>query len=254
MLGQGQDWDSRLKIHVRATHGIGGDMRDRRDKRRAYFEFFSENSIRWFNEIAAADRRHAGLTNIYNFGVSPNGRDGGISERDVEVFYGQRPFERVKELVHQEHGLPALRTRFLVERGASLHYQRGDDGAVIVTLAPAITESFRPPESSIVLDFLREPSPLKALPWLDVPPRIERHWRCLMSYIQCTSIDGDPTWGDRLRVAWLRWTRNLIVDEKLMPPRWRTQITWVLSWVLTVGLSGTVLYFIQRAFPAPPPL
>lgn len=152
----------------------------KREARRRHFKWFSDHSEEWFTTIAAGDRRHINMIGIYAFGVAPKGRWGGISEREVEIYYGHRPFESVKELVDQEHGLPALRDRHLVERGASLRYQRGDDGAVIVLLAPAITENFRTPESCIVLDFMRDPSPLKGMPWLDVPPRVEKHWRYLM--------------------------------------------------------------------------
>ncbi|OOO29131.1 hypothetical protein BTE54_17655 [Agrobacterium sp. YIC 4121] len=188
------------------------------------------------------------MAELYGFLISPKGRAGGIDDRTVDVFYGQRPFESVKELVHQDGNLPSLRRRLLVERGASLTYQRGDNGAVIVTLAPAITENFRQQESAIVLDLMTDPSPLRAPPWLVVPPRIESHWRCLMSYLQCTSIDGDPTLGDRLRLGWLRWTKPLIIEEQLAPPRWRSFALQIIAWVLTVGLSGTVLFGLQWYF------
>lgn len=216
--------------------------------RRECFTWFANHSTAWFGELAACDNRHDHMAGLYGFLVSPKGRAGGIDDRTVEVFYGQRPFESVKELVQQDGSLPSLRRRFLIERGASLTYQRGDNGAVIVTLAPAITENFRPQESAIVLDFMTDPSPLRAPPWLVVPPRIESHWRCLMSYLQCTSIDGDPTLGDRLRLGWLRWTKPLIIEEKLAPPRWRSLALQIIAWVLTVGLSGTVLFGLQWFF------
>lgn len=222
-------------------------MKSRR-QRVEYFKWFASHSKDWFSEVAASDPRHSHVAELYGFQVAPKGRNGGIDDRTVEVFYGQRPFEGVKELVVQEDGLPSLRQRHLVERGASLRYRRGDNGAVIVTLAPAITEDFAQQESAIVLEFMTDPSPLRAPPWLVVPPRIEKHWRCLMSYLQCTSIDGDPTIGDRMRLGWLRWTKPLIVEEKLTTPRWRTFAMQIIAWVLTVGLSGTVLFGLQWLF------
>lgn len=213
-----------------------------------HFKWFASHSKDWFSEIAASDTRHSHMAGLYSFGVAPKGRWGGIDDRTVEVFYGRRPFEGVKELVYEEGGLPSLRKRLLVERGASLTYQRGDSGAVIVTLAPAVTENFRPQESAIVLEFMTDPSLLRAPQWLVVPPRIEKHWRCLMSYLQCTSIDGDPTLGDRIRLGWLRWTKPLIIEEKLVPPRWRELALHIITWVMTVGLSGTVLFGLQWLF------
>ncbi|MGO7334235.1 hypothetical protein [Rhizobium sp. C104] len=234
-------------MYVNDNAGNSSIMKSRL-RRLEYFKWFACHSADWFSEVAASDTRHSYMAGLYGFNVAPKGRDGGIDDRTVEVFYGQRPFEGVKELVAQEDGLPSLRRRLLIERGASLTYQRGDNGAVIVTLAPAITENFRPQESTIVLEFMADPSPLRAPPWLVVPPRIERHWRCLMSYLQCTSIDGDPTLGDRIRLGWLRWTKPLIIEEKLITPRWRTFAVQIIAWVLTVGLSGTVLFGLQWLF------
>lgn len=217
-------------------------------RRLEHFKWFASHSRDWFFKIATCDIRHSHMEETYGFHVAPRGRNGGIDDRTVEVFYGQRPFERVEELVAQEGGLPSLRQRHLVERGASLTYQRGDSGVVIVTLAPAITESYRQQESAIVLAFMADPSELRAPPWLEVPPRIEAHWRCLMSYLQCTSIDGDPSLGDRMRVNWLRLTKPLIIDDKLVPPRWHKHLSQIITWVLTVGLSGAVLFGLQWLF------
>jgi hypothetical protein len=242
----------KMKTYVNDNNGNSSIMK-RRLHRLECFKWFSSHSKELFSELASGDTRHSHMAGLYGFEISPKGRYGGIDDRTVEVFYGQRPFESVKELVDQQDSLPCVRGRLLVERGASLRYQRGDNGAVIVTLAPAITENFQQQESAIVLEFMADPSLLRAPPWLVVPPRIERHWRCLMSYLQCTSIDGDPTLGDRMRLGWLKWTKPLIIEEKLITPRWRTFALQVISWVLTVGLSGAVLFGLQWLLLEPAP-
>lgn len=210
------------------------------------FDLFARDAREVFRGIAARDARHGALEQTYSFYVVPGGRTGGHDWRVVEIFYGQRPFERVKEMVQQERAFPALRDRLLSESGATLLYQRGDNGTVLCTLHPAYSENYRRREEAIVLAVIRDTHLLTGV------PALERHWRAFMSYMQYTALDGEPSTADRLRVWWLLWTRRLVINKTAEVPR-----VWVAAGRLaffsaTVGLSGFLLVLIQWWFAKNP--
>lgn len=217
----------------------------RRLSRRFDFDFFAKGASSAFKGIADKDPRHGPLVRTYAFYALPGGRDGGHDKRVVEIFYGQRPFESVQEVVRREHSLPALRHRLLTERGATLLYERGDNGVVLCTLYPACSENYRRREEAIVLAIIRGTHVLTGTPTL------ERHWRAFMSYMQYTSLEGEPTVLDRCRVWWLLGTRVLIVDTKSEVARVWTWLGRIAFYSVTVGLSGSLLAFVQWWFGKP---
>ncbi len=139
----------------------------RRLSRRFDFDFFAKVASSAFQGIAARDPRHGPLERTYAFYALPGGRDGGHDKRVVEIFYGQRPFESVQEVVRREHSLPALRHRLLTERGATLLYERGDNGVVLCTLYPACSENYRRREEAILLAIIRGTHVLTGTPTLE---------------------------------------------------------------------------------------
>lgn len=204
--------------------------------------FSQEREKRYFKISLPKDSRHKSLERIYPFYVLPGGRAGGVDKRVFEVFYGQRPFEKVTELVQGKGPLPKIHERLLTERGATLLYERSDDGMVLCTLYPAASENYRPREDAIILAIIRDTHVLTGA------PIIERHWRVFMSYMQCTCLEGDPTIGDRLRVWWLLSTRRLIVDNKTEIAKVWTVCSHILMFSVSVGLSGFLLAIVQWWF------
>jgi hypothetical protein len=195
-----------------------------------------------FQNIAAQDLRHDSLMRFYAFHVLPGGRDGGHDKRTFEVFYGNRPFERVRELVQENGKIPQFRDRHLNAHGATLLYERSDDGIVLCTLYPACSENYRRREDAIILDVIRGTHVLTGAPIL------KRHWRAFMSYMQCTSLDGEPTIGDHLRIWWLLSTCRIIIGDKAEGAKVWTVAGRILTFSATIGLSGFLLAIVQWWF------
>ena len=221
--------------------------RTRRGIRKREFEQFCDlMAERWFNGLAAGDERHAYFASAYSFYVKCGGRMGGKDRRQLDVFYGNRPVDQIVESGPSEVGLPVSRVRFLVESGASLSYHRTERGTVLCMLAPARSEGFTARETTLVLEHYRSPRSLQA------PSVAAAHWRALMSYFECTALDGDPRWADHLRVWWLRFTRPLVIDGVAQTPEILLGLRQIVVWSLTVGLSGAILFALQWLIGAPP--
>ncbi|KQO68768.1 hypothetical protein ASF22_19625 [Methylobacterium sp. Leaf87] len=217
-----------------------------RKMRRADFEAFHRSAREVFARIAAADPRNAFFDGVYRLRVTPGGAMCGHDQRSVEVFYGSRPIEAVEEFVAREGREPRLQERFLAEHGACLFYQRMDSGIVLVGLRPAGTENYRRREEIIQLEWIWAPDVLRgrAAP--------ERHWRAFVSYMEYTSLEGEPTMIDRLRVWWLLFARPTVVDGKHCTARCWTVGATVVRFALTIGLSGFLLAIVQALMATPP--
>ena len=132
----------------------------------------------------------------------------------------------------------------LIEKGVALHYRRTDAGTVVCTLFPANTMDLRQREDSIVLDWIRNPKVLQSR------RKIKAHWRAFISYMECTSVDGEPTVLDIIRVAYLRFTRHLVIDGRIAKRTFVVAAELILGYTLTVGLSGFLLLLINMMFPS----
>lgn len=219
------------------------ERQDRRDRRRQDFDNFQDlMAERWFGRQAEADPRHAYFGWAYTFYVLKGGRMGGRDRRQFEVFYGNRPVDQIVE----SREFPESRMRFVVESGAGLDYRRTLRGNVICFLSPASSEGFSFPENAIILATFDSARSLSS------PLVIVSHWRALMSYFECTAIDGAPRWSDKLRVTWLRFSRSLIIDGVSRPPLYQRMLLRIVEWSLTVGLSGAILFGLQWLVGAPP--
>ncbi|CAA2145137.1 hypothetical protein MBLL_04259 [Methylobacterium bullatum] len=215
--------------------------------RRRDFERFLAHAAPSFEEIAGRDARHPERAAVYGFALAPGGRDGGGDRRVVEVFYGTRHLEGRTEYVSRD-GLPPRRHhRSVGEWGATLEYQRMDNGTVLCTLSPAGSENFRRHERTVFVEWIRATDRLRSKAML------ERHWRLLASYMEVTSLEGEPTLTDRLRVGWVLFTRSRIVGKEYDAAPVRVWIWRLLTFAATVGLSGFLLALVQWIFSAPNP-
>ncbi|SFG58118.1 hypothetical protein [Methylobacterium gossipiicola] len=219
----------------------------RRLERRSDFEFFVREAPATFRRLADADPRNAFFDPVYRLCITPGGAMGGIDRRMLEVFYGSRPFEAVREFVPRQDRFPSVQERLLAENGARLVYQRVDNGTVMCTLEPARSEGFRRPEDAILLEWVRRSHVLtgESLP--------ARHWRAFVSYMECTSLEGEPSLGDRVRVWWLLATRRLVVAGVERTPLYRRVLLEVAKFSATVGLSGFLLKVVEVWFATPKP-
>lgn len=209
-------------------------------KRYAQFQKFHDNAQVTFKQLAARDMRCRRLERIHAFYVATGGASGGTDKRVVEVFFGNRPYDQVRpEMPPFETSSPT----YLVERGARLRYDRLDNGYVLCQLYPARTDRFGPIEQSIFMRFMLDPRRLTPDDTL-----LESHFNTLVSYMECTSLDGEPSWGDRIRVGNLRrWKKRVIGDQ--VQPRWLLQgLGRIIEFALVVGLSGFVLEIVRVFF------
>ena len=204
----------------------------KRQFRRGCFDIFASDAEPQFTQIAQRDPDHQSLQNIYGFHVVHGGREGGLEKQVVEVFYGNWPYDLTAEISNRDPIPSRVRKRLLVEQGASLVYERVDNGSVLVTLIPAKSERFARHEEMVLLCIIRQTEKLTGIGTL------KKHWRFFHSYMEYTSLDGLPTTVDYLRVWWVLFTRRLVVDGKERTPLF---IQWglkIIGYSLTVGLAG----------------
>lgn len=152
----------------------------------------------------------------------------------VNVAFGCRP------LIVSHHNKGFTST---VEEGARLSFYRIETGEVTVTLFPAKTENRKPREEAIVVEECIEPQSLTS------SKTLKKYWILLVSYMECTSIDGNPSCRQRKRIARLRYTKHLIINDVYQPSTKRTE-RWqdIGKFVLTVGLSGFLFYLVQFSY------
>ena len=139
-----------------------------RNFRRDCYKIFADDAQKNFAQIAQHDPNHKSLYDLYSFHVVPGGRQGGHQDEVVELFYGTRPYDATTELAANARELPRLRKRLLAESGATLLYERVDNGSVLVTLYPARSERFSRKEDMILLSRIRNPQKLTDFPSLRV--------------------------------------------------------------------------------------
>lgn len=202
--------------------------RTRQDRRNDFDEFYKK-AVTTFKAFRDKDPRAEKFERIYMLSVSPGSRAGGNNNRIVEVFWGSRGFETITL---------GNSWKALTEYGATLLYERDDSGFVMISLYPAGTENKKPIESSISLKLWIDPIKLKDEKF------IIKQWKDLMAYMECTSLDGNPTFWQRRRISYLRNFKHLVIDSKWTPTRFSLFNKEVFKWVLTVGLSGTIVYLV----------
>lgn len=88
------------------------------------------------------------------------------------------------------------------EKGPTLLYSLAPTGEVVTLIYPARSDALRAREDCIAL---------RAGPYTSyqLRMRLARDIRDLTAYGHVTSLNGRPTWRERLRTKWLRWTRGL---------------------------------------------
>lgn len=204
------------------------------------FKSFLENSEPKYEEISRSDKKIQTLNSYYNLCVCPGGSAGGANERLLEIFYGQRPFD-----TQRFDPFDRNRLKVLVEYGAGLHYNLLDNGRVVAVLYPAKTDHFSPTEEAILVSGNIDPH--------DLPRVYKLQFELLNAYMRCTSLDGEPSKIDRLRVFLLRLTRPLLVEGKMQPTRIWTHTVSILKFSMSVGLSGFLLAVITAITVSPSP-
>jgi hypothetical protein len=207
-----------------------------RINRRNDFEAFFNSAKTTFIEFRDNDKRAEKFQNIYRLYVCPGSRASVQNKRVVEIFWGSRPFDAITE----ERSWTAL-----PEYGATLLFAMDDNGHVIISLYPAYTENRKPLETCITLHIWLDPSKLLEKSFL------KDCWDHFMAYMEYTSLDGNPSKIQKLKVWYLRNFKFLIMDNKLTPTKFSVFIKSVLKMVLTAVFSGAVLIYIVTNMTKP---
>jgi hypothetical protein len=206
-------------------------MTRNRIDRRNDFETFFNSAKTTFIEFRDNDKRAEKFQNIYMLNVCPGSRAGGTDKRVVEIFWGSRPFDTITE---------GRNWMALPEYGATLLFAMDDNGHVIVSLYPAYTENRKPVETCITLHIWLDPSRLLEKSFL------KNCWGHFMAYMEYTSLDGNPTILQRLRISYLRNFKHLVIDNKWTPTKFSVSISRIRDLVVAACFSGAVLiYFVN---------
>lgn len=168
---------------------------------------------------------------------------GGRDKRLIEVFFNFVPYESI---AYEDRGIAKDVSfegpRTLLEQGPCLVYQRDARGDVFCILQPATTDESKVDEDMVILEIVTKPCRLSA--------RAHSHWRDLLAYKECTSINGSPSCLQKLRCSYLRHFKIYGKDQKPQPakvPRWMGQLLTVTASFALGGLITTAIE--KKLFP-----
>lgn len=198
------------------------------------FEEFKNTSKDKFNKFAECKFISKAMKDLHSFIVAPGSRNGGLDKRTVEVFFGFRPFDSKQYFQNFE-----IETELEMEYGATLHYHQLDNGNVIVSLYPARTKSLKVIEESIILDYIKNPK------YLLKDKHLLKHLKMLSAYMNKTALEGDPTVVDKIKVWYLKNFKEVIINKKIHNPKYKKVVFEMIKFVLTIGLSGFLIYIIS---------
>jgi hypothetical protein len=206
-----------------------------RQQRYVAFQEFLNSANARFKALGDLNPAAKRFDEIYSLCITPGGRHGGANQRQLEVFFGSRPYEAQEYLDSSAHRA----IKVLSEQGATLEFVRDDLGRVHVYLYPAASEGMKPQEDAIELDTVSDTAKLAQ------DATLAHYFRLLVAYMQCTCLEGLPTRRDRFTVAMLRFFCHRSIDGRLDGPRFSVALREIAKWGFTVGLSGTLLAVVQ---------
>ncbi len=206
-----------------------------RTKRYAAFDKFYKGAKEIFETYADSTPECKRLGDLYSLCICPGERHGGLNKREVEILYGNRPFDSVTTIGKNLQATKKLETA----HGATLFYQRTDDGQVLCCLYPAASENFRPPEDFILLGVVKNPATLER--------ESKRHWKTFLAYMQVTCLDGKPSILQRIRVFYIRNFKERVVNGTVQRRKASEVTGEIVKYAATVGLSGFIILFFTWA-------
>ena len=198
------------------------------------FQEFKKQSENDYKSIITGVKKYPDLNNLYGFYVAPGGRNGGIDDRLVDVFYGHRPIG-VKRYIGSNL---QIQDKTEIENGCQISFHHLINGKTFVTMYPCNSETFKFAEDFIILDFINNPKKL-------CKKRIQKKYcKFLNSYMAVTCSENLATPFDRLIVFYLRSFKQLCIKNTVQRSKFFKILKKVLTIVFTVGFSGFCLAFI----------
>ncbi len=210
-------------------------MSHRSQRIKDFKEFFDEVKTQ-VTELASSEASHKRLDPLFNLCIVSGGRHGGVNDKQIEIFYGNRAIGVSKSAALGK----GISTRTETAHGATLEYYLTDDAHVICNLYPATSENQRPLEEAIQLEFIKEPKSLYG--------KLDGHWKMFIAYMETSCIDGQPSKIQRLRVFFLKNFKVYLVDRTIQEKKIKLFIKGTLKFVFNVGLSGFLLLVIATKY------
>ena len=172
------------------------DTRLRHEIGQIEFSYFRQHAIVQIPEICKSIRRFCDLKREFSFWVDSQGGDD-----HLQINFGTRKM-----------WAKGLDGGTVPEKGPSLVYSLGPvDGAVATVLYPASSSLGRVPEDHV---FLR----IGNYGGIDLLSKLRSDLKDLVAYSFISSLELNPSVGDRLRFWWLRTTHPHSIDEKFIRP------------------------------------
>lgn len=206
---------------------------DRQEKINSFGEFLND-SERLFKNLLENDKYGKALHKLYTFHACPGGAMGGINDKEIEIKFGVRSIG-VKRKFNSNM---QIQQSSELARGASLKYDRADNGDVFCCLYPATSENMKPREEVILIGVVKNPAKLKK--W------VHRHWKYFISYMEVLCIDGNPTIAHRIITYYLRNCKRYYENGKLHKSRTSRILKNIVIIIVTGGLSGLLIFGTSR--------
>ena len=204
--------------------------KDRLDRINNFEEFYKTAYIT-FSEFLDNDNRVNDFNEIYGLHITPKSENDEFDKRTVAISWGYRKYDRIIDIENNTK-------KALLENGATLYYERLDSGHVVILLYPASTENRKPIEDCITLKRRINPKKLKDKRFL------KNNLNDLIAYMESTSLDGNPSFIQKVRISYLRTFKHLIIDKKAKPTTISKYLKSTAKFVVSVGLSGFIIYLI----------
>lgn len=211
-------------------------MKEKRLQKIKEFETFYDNSKTVFKELGENDKRVEDFQREHMLCICPGSRAGGNEKRIVEIFWGAKAYEFETK---------GKNWKSLSETGATLFFYRNDAGDVTILLYPAKTEYRQPIEDFITLYEWIDPKKLNDSKF------IKSLWNDFIAYMETTSLDGKPTYFQKLRIWYLRQFKHLVIKQTWTPTKFSEFIKRVLKTSTSVIFSGAVLIFLINRMTKP---
>ena len=164
------------------------------------FKAFKDSAQSIFDTLKNADQNAQNLERIYKFYIDPpiTLKDFD-SNRRVEVFFGNRPFEICKKT----DGFSVVS-----EEGSHLIFNRGDDGYATIIFSPVTSRNRKPIEDEIIYRKAIDPIKLTEHPFF-----FNAVWANFIAYTECTRLDSEPNLIQKVRIMNLHLLNLWVIDN-----------------------------------------
>lgn len=189
------------------------------------FNEFFKSAKNTFDKLCNNDEQGEKLKDIYDLHILPRQNDNTF----IRVFWGNRAYSN-----------SAIRgLRMKIESGCQLGFQKLPSGKTYIYMFPGKLD-----DSTLYINGVLLFKNVDSNKLLN-EKFIKSCWDDFMAYTLCHSLDGEPSKCQYLRNFCIVHFYKKIKDGEELNSDFTNLFKYVSKWVLTVGLSGALLGFIQ---------